>query len=371
MKKALIHDWYYVNGGAEKVINVLNQLWDDLDHFSLFDFLDDNDRKQILRGKSVKTTFIQKLPFVRKKHKIYLQLFPYAIEQIDLNEYELIISSSSSVAKGVLTNSNQLHICYCHSPARYAWDLYHEYMQDVSLRGIKGLYARYILHKFRNWDVLSSNRVDHFIANSHFIAKRIKKNYNRDCVVIYPPVNTDYFTIKEEKQEYYFTASRLVSYKKIQLIVEVFNKRPDLKLIVAGDGSEFKKIKNIANNNIEMLGSIDNELLKKYLQSAKAFVFTAKEDFGILPVEAQACGTPVIAYGYGGLLETVIENKTGVFFKKQTIDSLHDAIYRFEKMVFIPKIIRQNALRFSRERFENEIKTFVEKKYVEFLNKKD
>ncbi len=369
MKKALINDWYYVNGGAEKVIHSLNTIWDDFEHYALVDFLNDSDRDFILNGKKSNVSFIQNLPTAKSNHRKFLQFFPYAMEQFDLMEYDLILSSSAAVAKGVLTSSNQLHICYCHSPMRYAWDLHHQYLEDASLtKGIKSIYARYVLHKIRIWDVFTSNGVDHFIANSNFIAKRIKKIYNRDAVVIYPPIDINFFTLNEKKEEYYFTASRMVSYKKMQLIVEAFNEMPHLKLIVGGIGPEFKKIKKIAKSNISIVGYVDRLELKKYLQEAKAFVFASEEDFGIIPVEAQACGTPVIAYGKGGALETVINNKTGLFFEEQKTGSIIKAVREFETKTFDYKAIRQHALKFSKERFEIEIKNFVDEKYATFIN---
>ncbi|MCP2026420.1 glycosyltransferase involved in cell wall biosynthesis [Flavobacterium sp. HSC-32F16] len=367
MKKALISDWYYVNGGAEKVIHSINSIWDDFDHFALLDFLNDEDRKFILNGKKAQTSFIQKLPTVKKNHRKFLQLFPRAIQQFDLKDYQLVISSSSAVAKGVRTNNNQLHICYCHSPMRYAWDLQEQYLSDAGLnKGLKGIYARYILKKIRKWDTLNSNNVNFFIANSKHIANRIKKIYNLESTVIYPPVDVDFFSLEEEKEEYYFTASRLVPYKNTQIIVETFNELSHLKLIVAGDGPELKKLQKIAKNNIEFVGFIENKRLKKYLQKAKAFVFAAEEDFGIIPVEAQACGTPVIAYGKGGAQETVVNNSTGIFFDKQSAESIKDAVMAFEKIKFDPKTIRKNALSFSKQRFEKEMKEFVETKFKEY-----
>lgn len=367
MKKALISDWYYINGGAEKVIHSINSIWKDFDHYALIDFLNDEDRGFILNGKKVNTSFIQKLPTAKQNHRKFLQLFPIAIKQFDLSDYELIISSSSAVAKGVKTRKDQLHICYCHSPMRYAWDLQDQYLKDSGLdKGPKGLYAKYVLNKIRKWDVYNSENVDYFIANSHHIAQRIKKIYNRESTVIYPPVDIDFFSLEEKKQDYYFTASRLVSYKKTQLIVEAFNELPHLKLIVAGDGPEFEKLKKIAKNNIEFVGFVDALKLKIYMQEAKAFVFAAEEDFGITPVEAQACGTPVIAFGRGGTLETVVENKTGVFFQEQTFQKIKEAVISFEKIKFNPGIIREHAMKFSKQRFENEIKNFVEEKFKVF-----
>jgi glycosyltransferase involved in cell wall biosynthesis len=370
MKKALINDWYYTTGGAEKVIQSINNIWDDFDHFALIDFFDQKDRDFVLNGKHAKTSFIQNLPTAKSNHRKFLQLFPYAIEQFDLTDYELVISSSASVAKGVLTNHEQLHICYCHSPIRYAWDLYHQYLNDMGLKsGLKGMYAKYVLHKIRLWDQLSSNRVDHFIANSNYIKDRIAKTYNREATVIYPPVDTDYFSLKQEKEEYYFTVSRMINYKKIDVIVEAFNNMPDKKLIVAGDGPELKKILKMAKGNIEIKGYLGREENKKYMQNAKAFVFAAKEDFGIAPVEAQACGTPVIAFNKGGALETVVEHKTGVFFNEQNAASLQRAVQQFELVTFNPETIREHALQFSTQRFEKEMKAFVDAKWQEFKNK--
>lgn len=368
MKKALVHDWYYIDGGAEKVIHSLNNIFDDFEHYALIDFLSDNDRAHILNGKRVNTSFVQNLPTAKSNHRKFLQLFPYAIEQFNLEKYDLIISSSASIAKGVMTNQNQLHICYCHSPMRYAWDLYYQYLKDSGLeRGLKGIYAKYVLHKMRNWDVNSSNRVDHFVANSKYIAKRIKKVYGRDATVIYPPTNTDSFKLQVEKSDYYFTASRMVPYKKINLIVSAFNKMPDKKLLIAGTGQEFNKIKLNAKENITLLGFISNDEMIKFMQNAKAFVFAAEEDFGIVPVEAQACGTPVIGYGKGGLLETVIHGKTGVHFKQQTESSIKEAVSYFESQTFSPSLIHEHAQFFSHQRFEKEMKKFIEDRYSDFM----
>jgi len=367
MRKALVHDWYYVNGGAEKVLHSMNTIWDDFDHFALVDFLNKKDRDFILNGKSVTTSFIQKLPTAKRNHRKFLQLFPYAIEQFNLEEYDLIVSSSSSIAKGVLTNQNQLHICYCHSPMRYAWDLYHQYLKESGLdKGIKGVYAKYVLHKMRVWDVNTVNRVDHFVANSKYIAGRIKKVYNREAHVIYPPVDVENFQLEKDKDDFYFTASRMVPYKKVELVVRAFNEMPNKKLIVAGYGPDFQKIKKIARPNIQLVGFLEAEVLNNYMKKAKAFVFAAEEDFGIIPVEAQACGTPVIGYGKGGLKETIIHNETGVLFKHQTVKEIIEAVSEFERKKFNYEFIRENSLQFSKKRFELEFKEFVERKYENF-----
>lgn len=369
IKKALIHDWYYVNGGAEKVIQSLSTVWDDFDHYALIDFLEPEDRALILNGKKVNTSFIQNLPTAKYNHRKFLQLFPIAIEQFDLSQYDLVISSSAAIAKGVLTNHNQLHICYCHSPMRYAWDFFHRYLEDSNLKsGLKGFYAKWVLNNMRTWDFINSQRVDFFIANSKYIQKRIKKIYNRNSTVIYPPVDINNFELKEKKEDYYFTASRLVAYKKVEIIVKAFNEMPDKKLVIAGVGPDFKKIKKIAKENIQLLGFIKPQKLKQNMQSAKAFVFAAEEDFGIVPVEAQACGTPVIGYGKGGLTETVINNETGVLFQNQTVESIIEAVKHFEKLSLSPLKIRKNSERFSKERFQKDFQNFVNLKIKEFFN---
>lgn len=249
---------------------------------------------------------------------------PLAIEQLDVSKHNVILSSSHAVAKGILTGPDQLHISYVHSPIRYAWDLQHQYLREAKLdKGIKGLITKWLLHKIRMWDYRTANGVDHFIANSKFISRRIKKVYGRDADVIYPPVNVDRFNICEQKDDYFFTASRLVPYKKIDLIVEAFSQMPDKKLVVIGDGSEMSKIKQKATKNIEILGYQPDATMTDYMKKAKAFVFAAEEDFGITPVEAQACGTPVIAFGKGGVLETIKgleqESPTGFSFMNRKL----------------------------------------------------
>jgi glycosyltransferase involved in cell wall biosynthesis len=376
MKKALIHDWYTVYGGAERCVESFTNIWDDFDHFSLIDDLSDPHRELILKGKKTKNSFIQKLPFWKKKYRTYLPLFPFAIEQFDLSDYELILSSSSSVAKGVLTKPSQLHIAYVYSPVRYAWDLYHQYLKESKLdSGVKGLIAKYFLFKLRAWDFSTANRPDHYIAISHFVAKRIKKVYNKKALVIYPPVDTDSFTLTTETSDYYITCSRMVPYKKIDLIVEAFSKT-NKKLIVIGDGPDFKKIKKLASSNVELKGYVEKDEMLDIIKRAKAFIFAAEEDFGIAPIEAQACGVPVIAYGKGGALETIIgvssdenfddKSVTGVFFKEQTSSSLLEAVNYFEKneASFDRKIIRENAKRFSKDRFEKEFKETIETLYI-------
>ena len=368
MKKALIHDWFSTYAGAEKCVESFTNIWDDFEIYSLIDFLSDTDRDKILKGKHAHTSFIQKLPFAKDKYRNYLPLFPLAIEQFDLSGYDVVLSSSHAVAKGVLTHSNQLHIAYVHTPIRYAWDLYHQYLRESGLdRGLKGVLAKYFLHKIRLWDASTANRVDHYVANSRYIARRIQKTYGKPSDVIYPPVDVDKFTLREAKEEFYLTASRMVPYKKIDLIVEAFS-QTDKKLLVIGDGPDMAKIKSKAGKNVELLGFADDETMADLMGRAKAFVFAAEEDFGITPVEAQACGTPVICFGRGGARETVRDGESGLYFMEQNAKELLVAVAKFEQNYdkFEPVKIRENSLKFSRARFEAEIKSYVEKKYEEF-----
>lgn len=371
MKIAIVHDWLVTYAGAEKVLEQMLEVFPEADLFSLVDFLDEKERG-FIKNKEVTTTFVQKLPFAKKKYRNYLPLMPLAIEQLDLSKYDVILSSSHAVAKGVLTGPDQLHISYVHSPIRYAWDLQHQYLKEANLeKGLKGLMTKSILHKIRNWDYRTANGVDYFIGNSRFIGRRIWKAYRRESEVIYPPVDITAFTLHEQKEDFYMTASRMVPYKKIDLIVEAFVKMPDKKLIVIGDGPDFEKIKRKAKENVQLLGYQSFEVLRDHMQRAKGFVFAAEEDFGITPVEAQACGTPVITYGKGGATETVLDlnhdKPTGLFFKEQTVESIVEKINEFEKNYnkFNPSNCRENAIRFSPERFREEIKNSIDTKYKE------
>ncbi|MGG0237419.1 glycosyltransferase family 4 protein [Bacillus rhizoplanae] len=374
MKIAIVHDWFVTYAGAEKVVEQMLEVFPEADLFSLVDHLGDN--REFIKNKEVKTTFIQKLPFSKKKYRNYLPLMPLAIEQLDLSKYNVILSSSHAVAKGVLTGPDQLHISYVHSPIRYAWDLQHQYLKEANLeKGIKGFVTKTILHKIRNWDYRTANGVDYFVGNSKFIGRRIWKVYRRESDVIYPPVDISAFTLHEQKEDFYVTASRMVPYKKIDLIVEAFASMPDRKLVVIGDGPDFEKVKSKAKGNVQLLGYQSFEVLKDHMQRAKGFVFAAEEDFGITPVEAQACGTPVIAYGKGGATETVLdlshEKPTGLFFKEQTIESIVKAVDEFERNhdQFSSSNCRENSIRFSPERFKEELKNMVEERYKERFSK--
>lgn len=357
MRVAIVHDWLVTDAGAEKVLRVLIDIYPDADIFSIVDFLSDKDREAVLGGRFAKTSFVQKLPFAKKHFRNYFALFPAAIESFDLSGYDLIISSSWAVAKGVKKHSGQLHISYCYTPIRYAWDLYDEYTKD--LKFLKRLFVKATLHYIRKWDIATLERVDHFIADSKFVQERIKRIYERDAVVIYPPVDTDKFLFNADKEEFYLTASRLVPYKKTRLIVEAFNEMSDKKLVVIGSGEEYDEIKKISKPNISVLGFCENDILIEYMQKAKAFVYAAVEDFGIVPIEAMSCGTPVIALDKGGTAETVTERVNGIHFKEQNKEDIQKAVYEFESLTFDLKRISEDARYYATHRFKEEIKEFI------------
>ncbi|HGC2907408.1 TPA: glycosyltransferase family 4 protein [Escherichia coli] len=372
----IVADWFITYAGSEKVVAEFLDVFPEAALYSVVDFLS-SENKSHFKNKNITTTFIQNFPFARKKYQSYLPFMPLAIEQLDVSKHDVILSSSHAVAKGVLTGPDQLHISYIHSPIRYAWDLQHQYLRESNLhKGFKGLLAKWILHNIRIWDCRTSNGVDHFIANSKFIARRIKKVYGRNADVIYPPVDVERFTLNENKEQYYFTASRFVPYKRIDLIVEAFSHMKNKKLVVIGDGPEMNKIKAKATSNIEILGYQSNSVMVDYMRNARAFVFAAEEDFGITPVEAQSCGTPVIAYGKGGALETIrpigVEKATGVFFYNQDVKSIIDSVNFFEQHSdeIILSDCRLNALKFSEQRFKEEIKEYVMNRHAEFLASK-
>ena len=370
MKTAIVHDWFVSYAGSERVVESLTNIWKDADVYVLFNLLNEEEQKIVVKDNILHTSFLQKFKSIRRHHRKFLPLFPYAIEQFDLSEYDLIISSSHAVAKGVLTNSNQLHICYCHTPIRYAWDLMNQYLKEANLTaGLKGLIAKSILHYIRIWDSATANRPDFFIANSNYIANRIFKIYKRESSVIYPPVDTDKFTCESNKDDYYLTASRLVPYKRIDLIAEAFTEMPDKKLLVIGDGPEEAKIKSKSGRNIELLGYKSGEELVNYMQKAKAFVFSAEEDFGIMIVEALSCGTPVIAYNKGGACESINDEETGILYPEQTTESIIEAVKRFESKSgkFNSNTISSSAKKFDRKIFEEKIKEVVDIKCNDFF----
>lgn len=377
MKVAIIHDWLVTYAGAERVLEQMIALWPEADVFSVVDFIP-AEQRQFIANKPVKTSFIQRLPGAKKHYRHYLPLMPLAVEQFDLGGYDLVISSSHAVAKGVLTGPDQLHICYCYTPMRYAWDLQHQYLTQSGLtqgglsKGLKSALTRYFLHKMRLWDVRTANGVDEFVAISHYIARRIHKVYRRESTVIYPNVDTLSFkpATPVVKEDFYLTASRLVPYKKIDLIVQAFNQMPDKQLVVIGDGPEMAKIRNYAKENVTISGYQSHQVLLDHMQRARAFVFAAEEDFGIVPLEAQACGTPVIAFGRGGAAETVVHGKTGWLFHEQTTDAIQQAVQQFEAQFVVDvAVLVQHAEQFSTQRFRQQFYDFVQQKYCTFHHK--
>jgi glycosyltransferase involved in cell wall biosynthesis len=375
MHIALVHDWLDTWRGGENVLAEIVALYPAADVFALVDFLPDDLRAR-LRGKRARTSLLQHLPFARTRFRLFLPLMPKAIESFDLAGYDLVISSSHAVAKGVRTTPDQLHICYCHSPMRYAWDLQEQYLAQSGFgAGLEGMIVRWMLKRLRNWDRATAGRVQHFVANSDYIRERISRCYGRNATVIHPPVDVDFFTPGSTapppaQRDYYLTASRWVPYKRIDAIVAAFKALPDHRLIVIGDGPEAPYVRAAAGANVEFVGEVPRERLRDLLRGARAFVFAADEDFGILPVEAQACGTPVIAYGRGGALETVIEDgaRTGVFFHEQTPAAIADAVSRFDVEIagIDPAACVHNAQRFASARFAHEIQAFVERAYGDF-----
>jgi len=361
MKVALVHEWLIDPGGSEAVLEQLLLLYPQADLFALADFFPESARP-LLHGRQPRCTFLQNLPGVRRHYRHTLPLMPLAIEQLDLSAYDLVISSSHAVAKGVLTGPDQLHLCYCHSPMRYAWDLQHQYLRESRLTGLRGAAARLVLHYLRLWDTRTANGVDHFAANSEFIARRIRKTYGRAATVIPPPVDTAYYTpALGARSELYFSAGRFVPYKRMDLLLEAFALSPRRRLVLAGGGPDWERCRRLAPPNVEFAGYLPREALRAHLRSARAFLFAAEEDFGIAPVEAMACGTPVVAYGRGGVLDSVLPGTTGLFFAEQTAASLVAALDRFETLRFDPAAVRARALSFSAEQFRARFSSFAQR----------
>lgn len=376
MKIAIIAEWLTTYAGSERVLEQMISCFPEADLYAVVDYLPENQRA-FLQGKVPKTSMVQKLPLARKYFRHYLPLMPLAIEQFDLSAYDLILSNSHAVAKGVVVGPDQLHISYINSPMRYAWDLQSQYLREVGLEtGFKAALVKLFLHRLRMWDRQTANGVDVFLSNSRFIARRIWRVYRRDAELIYPPVDTLRFSLHKAKEDFYVAASRLVPYKRMDLIVEAFRGMPEKSLMVIGDGPEMSKLRAKAGPNVKLLGYQSNQVLLEHLQRAKAFVFAAEEDFGILPVEAQACGTPVIAFGKGGVLETIHgqshDRPTGVFFYEQTPEAICSAVNTFEGMRqrISPENCRENAVMFSVERFKDEYKSRVMSAWEAFQERK-
>ena len=364
---AIIHDWFAVYTGSERVVEQILNIFPQADLFSLVDFLPD-DQRGFLQGKSVKTSFIQRLPFARQKFRQYLPLMPLAVEQFDLSGYDLVISSSHAVAKGVITGPDQLHVSYIHTPIRYAWDMQPQYLRESRLeKGLKSWIVRWMLHYIRSWDQRTMNGIDAAAVNSRYIARRVWKIYRREVEVIHPPVDIHQYTPGDTKEDFYLTVTRLVPYKKVDEIVRAFTRMPERKLVVIGDGPEIACIRKLATPNVEVVGYQPNAEVARWMQRARAFIFAAQEDFGITLLEAHACGTPVIAYQRGGACETIRglddENPTGVFFSEQTAESIIAAVEQFEGSAgrISAQACRENAKQYSPERFRQEFADFVQR----------
>ena len=370
MRVAVVTDALTVYGGAERVLVEILNLYPQARLFALADFTREN-KATFLGDRKVITSFIQKLPFAARHFRNYLQVWPLAVEQLDLSGFDVVISSQHAVAHGVITDPDQVHVVYTHSPMRYAWDLRNQYVNESTTGAAKRWYVRGAMHRLRTWDFAAAQRVDRFAANSSFVADRIRKFYRRDAEVIYPPVDTDNFTLASVKEDYFVTASRLVPYKRVDLIVEAFNRMPDKRLIVIGDGPERARLQALAGPNVTVAGYVGSAQLRRIVASASAFVFAAVEDFGIAPVEAQAAGTPVICLGRGGLLETVrgldSDAPTGVFFEDQNVESLRAAVQEFDRArdAIRTENCRMNALRFDARVFRSSFSAFVEKSFEE------
>jgi len=356
---ALVHDWFEACYGSERVVEQILACFPSADLFALVDVVPEGERG-FLGDRPVTTSFIQRLPFARRRFRTYLPLMPLAVEQFDLSAYDLVLSSSHALAKGVLTGPDQLHVAYVHAPMRYAWEYQHQYLRESGLeRGLRGLLARWVLHRMRLWDYRTANGVDRFLANSRFIARRIEKIYRRESAVVYPPVEVDAFVPAPARADYFLAVSRFVPYKHTATIVRAFRALPGRRLVVIGGGPGLARARAEAPANVELLGVQPRAVVRERLAEARALIFAAEEDFGITPVEAQAAGTPVIAYGRGGALETVRglgePRPTGLFFDEQTPAAIAAAVERFERegSAIRPADCRANALAFTPERFRN------------------
>jgi len=365
MKIALVHDYLNQIGGAEKVLQAFCEIWPEAPIFTLI--YDRKSTRDYFEGKKIYTSFLQKIPFSKRNHRFFLIFMPQAVESFDLSGYDIVLSDSASYAKGVVTGYKTLHISYCHTPLRYVWDDGQKYVNEFCFPQIIKKISSVPRSWIRIWDREAASRVDKFIANSEFVRKRIKKYYGFDSEVIYPPLNSENFAI-QKTGDYFLMVGRLLPYKRFDLAIETFNKL-NWQLKIIGDGPDKKRLKKMAKDNVEFLGEITSDAeLAKYYSQALAFIFPQEEDFGIVALEAMASGRPVIAYAGGGALETVIDGKTGIFFRDQTSEALEEAVKKFNSDDFDPGFLRQHALQFDKEIFKQKIKNFVEKSLMEFKN---
>lgn len=344
-------------GGAEKVLTSIKDLFPCAPVYTTV--YNPSLMPEHFRRWDIRTSFIQNLPQAKTRYQLYLPLMPTAVEQLNFDGYDLVLSGSHSVIKGIVTGPDTLHVCYCHSPIRYAWDCYHRYLELEDIKPWQKVFIPWLMNYLRLWDQVSAARVDEFIANSYHVRRRIQKYYRRDAVVIYPPVDIKRFTPSEDVEDFYLMVGRMVSYKRYDLAIEAFNQN-GRSLVIIGDGPERLRLEPLAKANVKFLGRQPDDVVIDYLQKCRGFIFPGEEDFGIAPVEAMACGRPVIAYGRGGALETVIEGVTGTFFTRDTPQALNEALSRAETISWTQETIAKHAAQFSQERFSSELMEFLE-----------
>ncbi|MDX9913355.1 MAG: glycosyltransferase [Candidatus Moranbacteria bacterium] len=369
MKIALVHDYLVQYGGAERVLECFTEIFPEAHIYTIM--YDKDLMHGVFKNKKIHTSFLQGFPLARKKHRIFPLLMTSAIEQFDFSSYDIVLSDSSSYAKGIITSPDTLHICYMHTPMRYAWDDCQKYTDDFGLPSLVKKLVPFFMNYIRIWDSVSASRVDKFIANSNFVARRIKKYYKKDSIVINPPVSVDNFYLeknKDKQEDYFLIVGRLITYKRHDIVIEAFNEL-GLPLKIIGRGPELKKLKKLAKDNIEFLGRIDDEHLPRYYAQCKAFIFPQEEDFGIVAIEAMAAGKPLIAYRGGDIVENMEEGKVGVFIEKQTAKDVIAAVNSFLKLDFDGNYIRSKALKFNKEIFKNKIKEYIKKEYDNFINR--
>ena len=362
-KIALVHDYLVQCGGAERVLECFSELFPYAPIYTLV--YDKEAMHGLFEGKDIRTSFLQKIPFASKQHRLFPPLMPSAIEQFDFSKYDIVLSDSASFAKGIITGPETLHICYMHTPMRYAWDDCQKYTADFGFPGIVKKIVPYLMNYIRVWDKLSSDRVDKFIANSNFVAKRIKKYYSKDSDVINPPVSVNNFSVSEKQEDYFLMVGRLIAYKRHDIAIKAFNEL-GLPLKIIGRGPEMKRLQKIAGPNIEFLGRVPDEELPRYYSECKAFVFPQEEDFGIVAIEAFASGRPVIAFRGGDIPEHMEEEKMGVFFDKQSPEEIIKAVEKFKNTDFDKNYIRSKSLGFDKELFKGKIREYIEKELANF-----
>lgn len=360
MKVALVHDYLIQYGGAERVLEAFCEIFPNAPIFTMA--YDEKATNGAFKSRKIHTSFLQKIPLISSHHRAYPLLMPLAIEQFDFSDFDIVLSDSNSYAKGIITGPETLHISYCHTPMRYAWDDCHRHMREFDYSKITKKLLPFGISYLRMWDSASSDRPDFYIANSKFVKERIKKYYKRESEVIYPPVNINNFNVSNKIEDFYLLIGRALPYKRFDIAIQAFNEL-GLNLKIIGKGPEIERLKKISRDNIDFLGYLDDKTASGYYSKCKALIFPSEEDFGITPLEAMASGRPVIAYRGGGALETVIDKETGIFFQEQTPESIIKAVGEFKEKDFSPEQIRKYAEGYNKENFKKNIRNFIEDKY--------